>query len=337
VTTEKKQGLRSDKTSSRAERVNWAKWVFAFALGFSVAVCLFAAIPSGVLLPRVSVRSGVNSSGDSSSISSYADLLALPAARLDEMDIARMSLLCAEGLRGSESLDIYANLSTLDNWSEQIRKDTDARMAAYLQNPAKYDNSVNKFKVVNMVLMLKNVIGVDYNKEIMERRTFPDSRDVFIHGCLDGKKQGGCISIPTLCVAAGRRLGYPLKLVLTKEHVFFRWDGKGEVFNIEACCPGCDSKPDDYYMKWPYQISAADVKANGYLKSLTAGEELALFMDTRGECLYDAGKVGDAMVCYSMAYQLMPDSLEILAHVQMAMNNRIDAFKRMMPSAMKVK
>ncbi len=73
--------------------------------------------------------------------------------------------------------------------------------------PERYDNSVNLFKIVNMILTLKNAIGVDYDQDIMQNSDFHDSRDFFLHGCLNGEMKGGCISIPTLCVTVGRRLG----------------------------------------------------------------------------------------------------------------------------------
>lgn len=233
-------------------------------------------------------------------------LLSMSEEELSTVDIALVNLLCAEGLDGSEDLHIDNCLATLDDWAEFIRKDTEARLPAYLNNPAKYDNSFNLFKVVTMILCLKNDIGVDYNLEIMKREVFPDSKDVFIHGCLTGKKQGGCVSIPTLCVAVGRRLGYPLKLVCTREHVFFRWDDGKDVFNIEACCPGCDTHPDDYYKSWPKRISDEDVRVDKLLKSLTPSEELALFLETRGHCLFDTGRIAEAQIMYAYAYKLMP-------------------------------
>jgi hypothetical protein len=172
-------------------------------------------------------------------------LLTMSEEKLASIDIALMNLVCAEGLKGSECLNVSQSLSILEDWTEIVRKDTQLRMTAFRQNPGKYDNSENLFKLVNMILCLKDEIGVDYNQEIMRREAFPDSRDVFIHGCLTSQKQGGCISIPILCVSVGRRLGYPLKLVLTKRHVFFRWEDDKEVFNMEACCPGCDTHPDE--------------------------------------------------------------------------------------------
>ena len=233
-------------------------------------------------------------------------LLSMPEEELSTVDIALVNLLCAEGLDGSEDLDIDKCHATLDQWAECVRKDTEARLPAYLNNPAKYDYSLNLFKVVTMILCLKNDIGVDYNLEIMKREVFPDSKDVFIHGCLTGKKQGGCVSIPTLCVAIGRRLGYPLKLVCTREHVFFRWDDGKEVFNLEACCPGYDSHPDDYYKNWPKKVDQQEIKVNKLLKSLTPSEELALFLETRGHCLFDTGRAAESQIMYAHAYRLMP-------------------------------
>ncbi len=249
-------------------------------------------------------------------------LITMASSDLGQVDIGMMNMLCAQGLKGSENLDIRQCLSTLDTWAEQIREDTEARLPAYYSNPAKYDNSVSMFKVVNMILALKEVMEVDYDQRIMQRKEFPDSHDVFIHGCLTGKKKGGCISIPTLCVAVGRRLGYPLKLVLTKQHVFFRWDDGKEVFNMEACCPGCDSHPDEYYKNWPTKIDNDTVRDDHLLQSLTPAEELGLFLETRGHCLYDAGRVAEAQVMYVHAYKLMPAKVR-LAHIDQAIRTEL--------------
>jgi hypothetical protein len=242
---------------------------------------------------------------------SLNQLLFMPEQELEQIDIGLMNLICAEGLNGSEDLDINQCFSTLDDWADQIRKDTQLRLLSFRQDPAKYDHSENLFKVVNMVLYLKNQIGVDYNQEIMQRDKFPDSRDVFIHGCLTGPKRGGCVSIPVLCVSVGRRLGYPLKLVLAKRHVFFRWDDGKEVFNMEACCPGCDSRPDEYYKAWPDKISDQEIQTNRLLKSLTPPEELALLLETRGHCLFDMGKAAEAQIMYAYAYKLMPTQVKL--------------------------
>ncbi len=262
-------------------------------------------------------------------ITTLDQLLSIVPAEIEQVDIARMNLICAQGLKGSEDLNLEECLRILDQWADEVKTDTQSRTQAFHDNPTKYDNSVNLFKVTNMILTLKNQIQVDYNQEIMKKTEFQEARDFFLHGCLTGNKQGGCISIPTLCVAVGRRLGYPLKLVLTREHVFFRWDDGKEVFNMEACCPGCDTYPDDYYRNWPHKINEKDVKLNDYLRSLTPAEELGLFLETRGHCLYDNGKIEESLVCYAYAYKLMSNSVSRLANINKVLNKEVKKFQEL--------
>lgn len=253
-------------------------------------------------------------------------LIHMPENELTKVDIGLKSLLCAEGLDGSEDLDIEKCLSTLDEWAEIVRKDTQARLPSYFNNQAKYNNSVNLFKIATMILCLKQDIGVDYNQDIMQREVFPDSKDVFIHGCLTNKKQGGCVSIPTMCVAVGRRLGYPLKLVSTKKHVFFRWDDGKEIFNMEACCPGCDTHPDDHYKNWPEKVTADEIRVDQLMKSLTPSEELALFLETRGHCLFDTGRAAEAQLMYAHAYKLMPTQVK-LANIDQVIRSELQKIR----------
>ena len=96
---------------------------------------------------------------------------------------------------------------------------------------------------------------------------------------------GTCSSLPVLYVAVGRRLGYPLKLVSTKEHLFARWEDTRNHLNMEGTSHGFISENDDYYKTWPCSVSDEEIKTNNYLKAMTAKEELACFMATRGACL----------------------------------------------------
>ena len=117
---------------------------------------------------------------------------------------------------------------------------------------------------------------------------------------------GTCSSLPVLQVAVGRRLGYPLKLVTTKGHLFVRWEGAGERFNIEAAGQGVNRFTDDYYRHWPLEITAAEESAEGYLKSLAPPEELAVFLSIRGMCLREAGRMEEAASAFAAAARLAP-------------------------------
>ena len=90
---------------------------------------------------------------------------------------------------------------------------------------------------------------------------FEDSRNLFIHGVVSGHG-GTCTSMPLMYLAVGRRLGYPLRLVLAKAHLFVRWEETGgERFNIEATTTrGLNTFSDDYYRKWPLEITEDEMR-----------------------------------------------------------------------------
>jgi hypothetical protein len=168
-----------------------------------------------------------------------------------------------------------------------------------------------------------------------------DSRDLFLHGLLaarqDGPRLGGsqielpslpvshhsravpesassrqplgtCSSMPVLYVAIGRRLGYPLKLVTTKAHLFIRWENATERFNLEATGRGMNRYDDEHFKRWPFPVTDEEIRAGGYLKSLTPAEELALFLSLRGHCLKEAGRTAEATDAYAEAARFAPEA-----------------------------
>jgi hypothetical protein len=112
--------------------------------------------------------------------------------------------------------------------------------------------------------------------------------------------------LPVLYVAVGRELGYPLKLVTTRGHLFVRWEGKGERFNVEATARGLLTHPDEYYRHWPFEVTREEERAEGYLKSLSPAEELAVFLSIRGMCLREHGRYGEAAEAFAAAAQRNP-------------------------------
>jgi hypothetical protein len=85
-----------------------------------------------------------------------------------------------------------------------------------------------------------------------------------------------------------------------------RWEGGGERFNIEATGRGVNRFEDDYYRHWPFGISAAEEAAEGYLKSLSPAEELAVFLSIRGMCLRESGHLAEAAESFATASRLSP-------------------------------
>lgn len=259
----------------------------------------------------------------------YAELTSLPAETLEELDIALMNLLCAEGLPGAENLNVEKCLTVLDRWAEVVKQSEQKYSAQFFQNRQKYDNSYAKFQAVNLGLTLKEDLKCGYNQELVKSgamndirstRFFRDSSDLFLHGFIN-KRTGSCSSLPVLMVAIGRRCGYPLYLVTCKGHLFCRWDDGKERFNIETACPGVDSKPDSYYMRWPHPTNTAEIKSEKFLKSLNQAEELAVFFRLRASCLEENKRFTEASEAYSFALPSFPESKYLKAYI-MNVNRR---------------
>jgi hypothetical protein len=226
-----------------------------------------------------------------------------------------MNLLCAEGLSGCQQVDVTGSLALLDQWGGRVKSETARHNYRFERNPAEFENSKGFFKMLMLGVVLAEDFKVHYrlNKrggpETSSEKDgfFADARDVFLPGVLGEQRQGTCSSMPVLYVAVGRRLGYPLKLVTTKGHLFARWEGEGERFNLEVTGNGLNRFPDDYYRKWPFAVSEAEVKAEGYLKSLTPAGELAVFLSIRAMCLREAGQMTEAADAFAAASKLAPE------------------------------
>ena len=68
-------------------------------------------------------------------------LLRMSADELAQLDLARMNLLCAEGLSGAEKLDVTKCLDALNEWAERVRAETEKYLPRFHRNPAEYNHS----------------------------------------------------------------------------------------------------------------------------------------------------------------------------------------------------
>lgn len=242
---------------------------------------------------------------------SHYDLLAKSPDELAQADIALMNLLCAKGLPRAEDLDIPTTLATLDQWAAKVKSETERHLyrvtdPRYAEH---YNHSEARLRVEFIVQVLQEDCGVRYNPDRIYEPDFRDARDLFIHGMLPGNAGGTCASMPVLYVAIGRRLGYPMKLVQAREHLFCRWDGPNERFNIEgAGNGGVDYYPDEHYRTWPRPLSDAAMASGVYLSSLTPEQELWTFLHDRGTCLHANGRMPKARAAFAEAHRLEPRS-----------------------------
>lgn len=241
---------------------------------------------------------------------SYYDLLAMSPEELAKVDIALMNLLCAKGLPGAENLDIPAVLKQIDEWAKRCPPEIERHLYR-AQDPRYADlfqGSENRVRIYLMVQVLQEDLGVRYNPDRIYTPDFRDARDMFIHGMLPGANGGTCASMPVLYTAVARRLGYPVKLVQAREHLFCRWDDGKERFNIEGAGEGLSFSPDEHYHTWPKPLSKADLASGVFLTSMTPQQELANFLHNRGTCLHANGNLVEARVAFAESLQLEPRS-----------------------------
>jgi hypothetical protein len=224
-------------------------------------------------------------------------------------------------LPGAEKLDVSQTLATLDQWAAQVKSETE-RYLSRLKDPEAaehYGNSEAKYRAEMLVQVLQEDCGVRYHDGFDPNSdtvpVFKSSKDCFMHGLVNDPNGGNCVSMPVVYVAVARRLGYPVKLVTSREHTFCRWDGMDhpnpawrDHFNFDAPGKGFSIDPDDFYLTWPKPSTPEQVEANQWLKTLSPSEELALFLLMRGHVLKDNDRPRDAQVAYAIANQLWPKS-----------------------------
>ena len=238
----------------------WLAILVCFALSILIPINSFAAEQSQFKQPAT-----------------LKELLALSPPQLENCDIARMNLLCAEGLPGSENLKVDDYLATLDQWVQHIKSETGRNFHHYLEDPAYYYNSTNFYKMLMMAVVLYEDYNIRYNPKWIEAPTeirgndhfAADSRDLLLHGLIGDRHMGTCGSMPVLYIALARRLGYPVKLVTAKEHLFMRWDSPTERFDMDATGKGLEKYDDEFYRKFPFPVTEQEIKEEGYFKSLS--------------------------------------------------------------------
>lgn len=243
----------------------------------------------------------------------WQQLVHLNDTELATLDIAAVNLCCARGLPDAQHLDVELCLRTFDAWAQQVADYTTRLLPRFHSTPQAFEDSQAYFRVLCLVTVLQRDLGVAYNPAKTDPDAPFDTADCFVHGLVQGNG-GTCATLPVVYTAVGRRLGYPLKLVCAKGpnclHVFARWDEpNGERFNIEATNQGLNCPPDDYYRTGLYATTPAQERKGLFLQSMTPKQELASFLNERGQRWRDLNRYREAVEALSWAWALVPQNI----------------------------
>lgn len=262
---------------------------------------------------------------------SQAGLMAHPQVFLqkDEIsnyDLATLNFLAREGLPETMPINFENYHSILRKWVGIVYAETGKYLPRYHKNPEEYNNSEAYFRVLMLITVLEQDLHIRYNPALMGEPSLSDvfttkffryPKDLFLPGLIDSRV-GTCASLPVLTASIGQMLGYPLKLVTCKGHLFVRWDDGIERFNIEAGGRGLKIYPDDYYKKWPFPLTDEELASEFYLKSLSPVEEYAVFLETRGLCLLEHEKYAEALEAFNHVQRLIPQHPYIRKFIDVA-------------------
>ena len=266
-----------------------------------------------------------------------AQLLALSPEQLEKCDIARMNLLCAEGLRGSEDLDVQQNIDTLDSWAQHVKEETFRNYHRFLDHPEDYNNSEAYYRMI----MLATVLQEDFNAHYDPERSIPqllgkrepndvfyaDSKDIFIHGLLGSERHGTCSSLPVLYAAVAQRLGYPVDLAATEEHLYVRYEEGTNHLNVDATGEGFNTHSDDEYRKWPHSITDEEIKTYGWLRPMSQKEILGAFLAMRAMNFTSAKKFDEAADSWEAVSHYLPPTPVLQRIVEMSKERASDVHK----------
>lgn len=165
------------------------------------------------------------------------ELLVLSPADLEKCDLARMNLLCAEGLPGSEDLKIDGTLTTLDSWAKHVKSETDRNFHHFQENPKEFNNSEGYYRALLLITVVQQDFNVHYNPAHIttpdapepDNTFFADSKDLFLHGLISPRAMGTCISMPVFYVAIGQRLGYANQVNQYNQQIQARQQNPGQI------------------------------------------------------------------------------------------------------------
>ena len=220
-----------------------------------------------------------------------AELLARSPDDLATIDIARVNLLCAQGLSGAEEFTpgamagfvsrsndsaqaaIDKTLKQIDSWADKVKAKTEAALPQFKDATVAKEsqNSEAFFRMNVLVKTLQEDLGIRGNGKRYRNVNYQKSTDLFVHGLAAANSAGSSVaaatspatgpsaetgtgtsaSMPVLYVAIGRRLGYPLKLVTAKGQWFIRWDPSPTAAATDRERKNFDATADGKIQSWP--------------------------------------------------------------------------------------
>jgi len=250
-----------------------------------------------------------------------AQLAALTDDELERADVVEMNIALAREIPALEDLDYDKYRRIVDGWTDQFRPWLPTVEHTFHQDPGKYQNDINFFRLGMLAQFLDQTVGIRYNEQEkqaqIEARKSGRKAQIFYTNPGDRP----CVTMPTLHVAIGRRMGWPVGLACADSHYVCRYDDGKRIYNIETTDTGrggfAAGSDEDYIKK--EGVSRKAIAVGSDLRKLTAREMLGVFVQARARHFIDTGKTDLAARDYALAHTLFPCSRKIYMGVMDAL------------------
>jgi len=330
----RKKRSRRRKTNPAAERGARRGKLAAYALAFACGATLAGGLmllafpeggPPGALKCDARTEAAATDNGPNRRTNrTVAQLIALRDEELERTDIVEMNIAVAREIPGLEKLDYGRYRGIVDGWTDRFRFWLMTVEPAFHKTPARWKNDLAFFRMGMLAQFLDEQIGVAYVKEhkaslMRDRKAgrkpqilYTNPGHLLLHGLLD-TRQGTCASLPTLQVAIGRRMGWPVALACVGSHYVCRYDDGKKVHNIETTDTGrggfAETTDKEYIAE--KQTSRRAVACGSDLRKLSAREMLGVFVAMRARHYCDVNQIRRSARDYALAYTLFPSSRKI--------------------------
>src|ERR1043166_1402370 len=150
---QKRPAAVSRRTGPRVGSLRWPALAVAVATGAALAFHF---------RPKAEARSPI---GARQPLATLPELLTLPRQGLAEVPIARMNLLCAQGLSAPNEPSVEARLAAVASWAERVRSETDRHWYRFRQQPGEFEHSEGFFRMLMLAVVLAEDFGVHYDPQ----------------------------------------------------------------------------------------------------------------------------------------------------------------------------
>ncbi len=144
-----------------------------------------------------------------------------------------------------------------------------------------------------------------------------DPNDLFLHSVMD-RRRGYCLSLSTLYLALGERLGLPLYGVVVPGHFFVRYDSRSIRFNIE-CTAGGGQQNDKHYIE-KFRVPARHDRL--YMENLTKKQTLGCLFNNFGVVYLETGQPKFALLALDLAARINPKLSEARSNLSIALHGQ---------------